>query len=553
MRVLWYAVGFAFLDIFPLSFYGGNLKERINSVLQSLRLCLPAFLNIITLLILIISITLVAGIYIGATSWFKEYIETNDMPRIVEINAISDANQVLIQPSTLVQFAQIKDASGAKAVQQAHGWSDALLHFYDKMGVSSTDVTLGRTIDPADPLLDSLEITWPLAKGSKLFESHGVGQVMVSHSLLKELKYDPTQDGFRPPEFLQIHYNGMPCQVRVSGVCKSIRGRNDFLMTEEFSRQITDRLWQPANLHRAVILGPLPKGIDRYIFEAKVQMHLADHLPALSGSVQKNPHGGRDLVLSFGRNHRPKPRSLWKKTIVPQLQKAFPKELKKIKLRFGQDAVRKILPLDPKRIRHLKASVYVNKLEQVPDVVDALKELGFNESRDAKAMAMIFIQISTFGQGVILAVIVTVGLLTAISISLSFAQRIQRKIPEIGILKAFGTGDFLIFLIYSFEAFMIWAGAMLLSWGIINWAAAVVNDRLVEIFTTQGAIRAGSGLVNIVAIPSWLLLTVGWAHCCCAGFLPCCQAYGRSGYSPPRPLRPRPVRPAARIYSNPGG
>ena len=509
MRVFWYAVGFAFLDIFPLSFYGVNFKERLNSILQSLRLCIPAFLNIITLLILIITITVVAGIYIGATGWFKEYIETNDMPRIVEINAISDANQILIQPSTLARFAEIKDANGEKAVQQAYGWSDALLHFYDKKGCSSTDVTLGRTIDPADPLLDSLEIIWSLAKDNRLFQDRGVGQVVVTHDLLKELKYDLSRDGFTPPKFLQIHYKGMPCQVRVSSVCKSIRGRNDFLITEEFSRQITDKLWQPANLHRGVTLGPLPKGINKHMFEAKVQMHLADHLPALSGSIEKKPHGGRDLVLRFGRNHRPAPRSLWQKTIVPQIQKAFPEELKEIKLRFGQDAARKISPLDPKRIRHLKASVYVNKLEQVPDVVDALKELGFSESRDAKAMALIFVQISTFGQGVILAVIITVGLLTAISISLSFAQRIQRKTPEIGILKAFGTGDFLVFLIYSFEAFMIWAAAMLLSWGIINWAADVVNDRLVEIFTTQGAIRAGSGLVNIVAIPSWLLLTVG--------------------------------------------
>ena len=322
------------------------------------------------------------------------------------------------------------------------------------------------------------------------------------------MKYDVSN----PPASLYFRYKNMPCELKLVGVCKNITGANRFLLTPQFYRMIESETWMPHNLHRRVLLGPLPlaRGLELFDFEIKIQKFLAERMNNLAGELLHGKAGGSHLFLKLKRNIKPATQKTWHDLYLAELKRAFPAVLKDLKPDFV-----KMQPPKPQKdpglesSKDLKASVYVRSLEQVPDVVDALDKLGFVDKRGSKSMAIMFSQISSFGQGVILAVITTVGLLTGISISLSFAQRIQRKIPEIGILKAFGTGDFLVFWVYSWEALIIWIAAMLLSWSFISWAASLVNRRLVEIFSTQEIIDLGQAAVNVILIPPWLLTMVG--------------------------------------------
>ena len=72
-------------DIFPVSWYGRNTQERLRTLGASLRSCVSAFLNLTTLMILVVTTLLVASLYWGTVTWLRDYVESNPPARTVEV------------------------------------------------------------------------------------------------------------------------------------------------------------------------------------------------------------------------------------------------------------------------------------------------------------------------------------------------------------------------------------------------------------------------------------------------------------------------------------
>ena len=138
-------------------------------------------------------------------------------------------------------------------------------------------------------------------------------------------------------------------------------------------------------------------------------------------------------------------------------------------------------------------------------------------TNDAEALARMFLQISSFGGGILGGIALIVAALSAISIGLSILQSIQRKIPEIAILKAFGSSNRKILFIYNLEVFVLWLIALLIG-GVISFQIAdLVNQQILTLFEVQSLVSDGAQLQLValspqlflfISLSAWLLVTV---------------------------------------------
>lgn len=151
------------------------------------------------------------------------------------------------------------------------------------------------------------------------------------------------------------------------------------------------------------------------------------------------------------------------------------------------------------------ASVYVNRLSDVPLVVDSLKAKGFRVD-DRIAQEVTFLQqVSSFGHRLFGWVIGAVAFIAAVNIGLSFAQRIHQKQAQIGILRAYGASRRFIFSIYLCEATMLWLLAGMLGVLVAFPAGKWIGQNVMQVWQKKGQMN----LTGSAAAPEFFHASLG--------------------------------------------
>lgn len=500
LRRLRFILNYAIRDLFPLSCYGKKITERLRTLLSTLGSSVPALMNIATLSVLVLTITVMAGLYKGATAWLKDYINNNRMARTIPVSAIFGTHNATLHPEDVQQMAFIASVEGRRLPSGAFGWNDMLIWFYKANGQVDDDLTHGRSVDPEDEVLGKLEYFHRDAQ-DRMFEGDGIGQVVVSSSVVKGV--EPDGDGSLT---MYVRYHDMKAPVRVVGVAGHIPD-GDFLVTEAFNRALNDETWDPVKFYDRVYLGPIA---DQDRQEEAIDSTVAFGVNPRTGvAVSLVQRAGTERWLECTR---PKSsawsRRDWEDRFASVVRTDYFAGAAELKLEFGDAMVAKQSRI-PAPIQYTRASVYVDSLEDVPTVVDRLLEMGYRVTGDVKGLAIVFIQIRSLGVGILFAVIVIVGVLSGASLGLSVAQNIQRKVPEISILKAFGAKNRIVLSIYIFEALFVWIAAMVIGNLSATPIASIVNKKLVDIFANQASMQVQAGQLNLIDMSLPLVVWVG--------------------------------------------
>ena len=565
MEHLMYNFFYASRDLFPLSWYGRGFQEKLSSFLNALRLCVPTFLNIVTITILIVTVSIVSALYFGSMEWLRSYVEEDQMARTIHISSLTSRDGEIFNDKKLNKLSAIQDVQGHPLTESVHGWNDVALWYYNQKGMEdSAGYSEGRTVDIDDLLLTTLPTQ---SNQQTLFTGDGVGQLIVTKTLLRTLGYieaekaahknTPTPEqidadqkeqswwhrllswlGFSSasdetvqqqtaeqsvnyPKQLMIKYaedeetgQALKAPVNIVAVMETTYNANLFFITEDFYRALQDQQWDPIPRYQRLNFGPLI-AVDQtkqHIGQPNAQNFL--NMWGLQAAV-KNRAGTEQwltLDLSEGGKDQQQWQDLLRYFLAP-IQTANPNAsfefTRRLEPNFNQrESLEK---------RYVNATVYVKRLEEVPAVVEQIEAQGYWVTNDAEALARMFLQISSFGGGILGGIALIVAALSAISIGLSILQSIQRKIPEIAILKAFGSSNRKILFIYNLEVFVLWLIALLIG-GVISFQIAdLVNQQILALFEVQSLVSDGAQLQLValspqlflfISLSAWLLVTV---------------------------------------------
>ncbi|MEO1082895.1 MAG: FtsX-like permease family protein [Acidobacteriota bacterium] len=494
LRLSAYVAVFAVRDIFPVSFYGRDLRERLRTLSGSLRSCISTFLNLTTLAILVVTTSLVAALQVGAVNWLQQYLESNPLARTVEVSSIFSTRTAAFEQADLEALRRLAvpgDGGGAvRPITGVFGWNDVTFWFIDEGGDEDQALTHGRTVHPDDPLLSRLDY----AAGDGRFSGDGVAEIIVSRSLLRSLGY-PDEAPF--PEILRLDYAELKAPMKVLGVAESTPA-GDFLITEAFHRSIQDLRWNPLPTTRGFYWGPVAPSAPL----SELLSTLAPFLERLDLRVDHIRRGGNEMWLRFERDDGWTP-AKWRQLALPGLEGRLALlDVPGVVEFFENDpsTIKAFGALEPE---YTRASIYVGRLAQVPAVSDAVSAEGFHVTSNSREIALIFLQASSMGRSILFGVIAVVGGLAAVSLVLSISQSIQRKTPEIAILKAYGASNALVLGAYLMEALVLWALSTGFGLVVAGGVAAAVDVRVVSLLRLRGALPE-AGEVSLISLPLWL-------------------------------------------------
>lgn len=458
-----------------------------------MRSCVSTFLNLTTLTILVITTSLVAALYLGTVSWLRDYVDSNPLARTVEVSSIFGSKTSIFKPKDIEEIRRLTLEEGASPVDGVYGWNDTTFWFYNSQGGQDDTLTHGRTVDPQDPILQRLNYL----AGSGRFEEEGIGQAVVSAALLESLGYDFQ----RIPERFQLDYSEIAAPLGVIGVVADVPA-GDFLITELFHRAILDRQWNPLPRIPGFYLGPVVSSPE--LLEALE--NLQPYLERRSVVVEAVRRNGTEQWLFFNREEA-WTKDLWQQLFLPSIHQRLEKFTEGVRLEWREPLPSEVPSRRSLEPEFTRASIYVGSLGEVPAVADAVTAMGLQVTSNSRELALLFLQISSLGQGILLAVILVVGGLASVSLVLSFSQDIRRKTPEIAILKAYGASNRLVLGTYTVEALILWLLATSFGLMVASQLAEAVNAQLVEILQWQGYMPILEDR-RLVVMPLHLKLTV---------------------------------------------
>jgi len=539
---LWHAV----IDMFPMSFYGASGRERFASFAHCLKHWMTPALNILTVTVSIVTILVVASIYEGGIRWIRENISENPLATRItfakqsggvpeftrlarpfqdQLPALEDEERFdtkLINPRELAflsgPFSEAVGSETPFVVKGAYGWSDMQLWLLDSEGLADKrGHTTGQILQNGDPLLANLEARPTSAGAAVEFTGEGEGQIVITERLLSHLGYGDLETFRQTDGKIRVKYarrfNGdlveRDEELRVVGVASALP-YGEYVITESFGRAFRSQQWSPTPYFEGARVGPIP--IERETLETK--------LSGIAGYLRNNRVTGvvetvdESVFVDLTRRSR----SLWARE---RWTGFLERVAEKLELEF--DAARQIAWSDPLRTDagssvlkgYMNCSMDVSRVEEVPAAADALYGLGFNVKSSAKDQALLLIQLSKFGRGLLAAIIGIVGVLSVIGIGLSFAQTIQRKTKEIGIFKAFGSNNAEVAITFLFQAALIWAiafgiaaasASMLGGWAAEGLAAVLKLD-----LETRSLARLSDRALGFTAVGTFLLCMIAVA------------------------------------------
>ena len=519
LHTILFVVVYALADLFPFRMAGDTPAERMRNFWSTSKRWMTTGLNVFTLATLIIAALVIGGLVIGTTALIREYIESNPLALVVEINGgigaavktISEEDEETIRNFTRSELSNnsTRETDSARVVYNISGWNDYDLWFWKKDGSQDTDFTQGRTVDLKDPVLSKLEITSRPVGADKLFTHEEAPEIVVTSLLLKQLGYE------KPPRTLNVNYRGKAAPLKLRAVAKWIPS-GDFLITERFYRRFRDKQWVWSPKHRHAYIGPVSESQSNAIFRKAVNYFRDQNVEA--AIVERA--GSAKWIRARLKNNSDWAQNYWKETFFPTISLYLdsPGWYEKLNVDFDD-------PLPPEEeawstinIGYTRASVYVNQLSDVPLVVESLKVKGFGVD-DRIAQEVTFLQqVSSFGRRLFGWVISAVAIMAAVNIGLSFAQTIQQKQAQIGILRAYGARRAFIFSIYLSEATMLWLLAGAIGLLLAYPAGEGIGNHLMQVWERKGGAElatAGSVPQFFKATPRLLVSTLGGSLLVC--------------------------------------
>lgn len=496
VKRLRYLLTHAVLDMFPMSFYGADARERLASFTHSLRYWLTPALNILTVTVSIVTILVVASIYEGGIRWIRENINENPLatritfakqtggvpeftrlmqPFSDELPTLPDEQHFdtkLLNPRELAflngQFAQAAAERAQFTVKGAYGWSDMQMWLIDTEGLADKrGHTTGQILQRGDTLLNNLDVRPVTPDGTTGFIDEGEGQIVVTDRLLKHLGYGDLEAFRKTPGVIRVKYarrfSGSLTEreepLKVVGVVRTLP-YGEYVVAEDFGHRFRAQEWSPTKFYDSARLGQFDLPRD------EAQKRAERHAGYLKNNGVTAAIDGKDGAVHF---------NLPRKGRIPWNRERWSGFLKRVSEKLEIDLANetKIAWPDPLRAEtesrsmkgYMNCSLDVARVEEVPAAADLLYGLGFNVKSSAKDQALLLIQLSRFGQGLLAAIIGIVGILSVVGIGLSFAQTIQRKTKEIGIFKAFGSTNAEVGVTFVFQAVIIWTIAFAIAAG----------------------------------------------------------------------------------------
>ena len=540
VKRLRYLLTHAVLDMFPMSFYGVDARERFASFTHSLKYWLTPVLNILTVTVSIVTILVVASIYEGGITWIRENINENPLATRItfakqtggvpeftrmmrtftdDLPTLPDEERYdtkLMNPRELAflngSFSQAAADKAQFTVQGAFGWSDMQMWMIDSEGLADKrGHTTGQILQRNDTLLDNLDVR-PVVPGSATgFAGDGDGQIVVTDRLLKHLGFGDLDAFRKTPGVIAVKYarrfGGALTErnepLTVVGVVRTLP-YGEYIIAEDFGRRFRTTEWSPTPFYESARLGPfdLPR-------EDAVK-RLARHSGYLKNNGIAAAIDGEDGAIHF---------DLPRRSRIPWTRERWTGFLGRVseKLEIDPTQGEKISWPDPLRAEtesrpmngYMNCSLDVAQVEEVPAAADLLYGLGFNVKSSAKEQALLLIQLSRFGQGLLAAIIGIVGILSVVGIGLSFAQTIQRKTKEIGIFKAFGSTNAEVGVTFLFQAIIIWTIAFAIAAGAATTLGGWTADglaALIKLDLETAKLASMSGRVlGYTAIGTFLL------------------------------------------------
>ncbi len=543
MKRLLYLLTHAVLDMFPVSFYGKDAREKLSSLAHCLKNWLTPVLNILTVTVSIVTILVVASIYEGGIQWIRRNIAENPLAtritfakqtggapeftrlqqpfadRLPELPEAERYDTKLINPRELAflnrHFAEAAADKASFTVKGAFGWSDMQLWLLDSEGLADKrGHTTGQILQTGDTLLDNLDVL-PLKPGGHVgFDGDGEGQIVVTERLLKHLGFGDIEKFRQTPGVIPVRYarrfNGQLVErnepLRVQGVARTLP-YGEYVVTETFGRSFRSQEWSPTRFYENARLGPFDLKLeDATARAARAAGYLKNN--GITTAIE-----GRDGAAFF---------ALPRKSRQPWTDDRWRSFLGRVAEKLEVDLANnsKVALADPLRADagsrpmngYMNCSLDVARVEEVPAAADLLYGLGFNVKSSAKEQALLLIQLSHFGRALLTAIIGIVGALSVVGIGLSFAQTIQRKTKEIGIFKAFGSTNTEVAVTFIFQAAVIWSVSFLIAVGLATGLGGWTADALASILkieVSSGSLSSLSGqVIGATALGTFVLCMI---------------------------------------------
>ncbi len=151
----------------------------------------------------------------------------------------------------------------------------------------------------------------------------------------------------------------------------------------------------------------------------------------------------------------------------------------------------------PVPVAYTALTVYAGSIEHVLDIIDLLDAMGLQCDNRIADDIMWAQRISGFTKGTSRFVLLIVIILAITSLYLAFLQKIRRSVPEIGILKAFGSSSAVIFLIQITEAVIIWLFSVVLGTSVAFSVGCRISSFLINNFELPATMRLFSVSLDV--------------------------------------------------------
>ncbi len=463
-----FLLSYSFAELFPTQLSPGEeyttttkwAQEILRNLLHSLRHWIPTILNVLSLGIVVLTMTAMWGLKAGTTETLRKTIAEN--PRILCIDvfaggttsAVTHIDRGLIQDIAQLQWkdgqVERKDKqAGIPVVESVSGWSDASLRFYQKNNRLANDFSDGRSFLPDDRLIAQLTLEYPSQWPDQAKIESGI---VVSRELLQQLGYADEN-----PHALFIDYHEQKSPIKVSAIVSNIWD-GEFLIPEDLLLKILSSAWVPVFHFTDFYIGPFALSQARLLAASVSELY--DSKIVKARLVERT--GDSKWIQFQFQNGAAWGSEYIADTFLSGMQEALSGDLQELVAHaqlITENPIEdsKAHHTVPIHMKYLSASVYLKDIQMVLPTVKAIRGLGLvcdNRIIEEIKWAQ---QLEAFATGISWVVIIAVAAMGAANIYLSFTQKIQQTIHEIGILKAFGTHSMTIYLIQLLETIIIWS------------------------------------------------------------------------------------------------
>ncbi|MGB0581191.1 MAG: hypothetical protein ACPGVU_15950 [Limisphaerales bacterium] len=151
-----YCLKYAFWECVPISWYGERLRDKFISLATSGKVWLASAMNMLTFFVLILTVSIVTGLYTGGVAWLKDFLIGFKAARAIELKAIKGQEGRPFTPALIATIAELQTPGGHRPLG-AFGWNGVQLWFYDANGSKYKTIDNGRTVEPDDLILETVE------------------------------------------------------------------------------------------------------------------------------------------------------------------------------------------------------------------------------------------------------------------------------------------------------------------------------------------------------------------------------------------------------------